>query len=252
MNTLVLDIETSPLVALIWRTGKQYVGPENVIEDWHIMSFTAKWLKPHKDADKLIYLETRDKNDRPLLEKLWELFNSADVVITQNGKSFDEPMIRARMMLHGFQPYKPFKHHDTYIQNKDKAFTSHSLAYLSDKFCTKYKKLKHKMFSGLSLWKECLGIKITYNPNPKAWAEMRKYNNYDVLSTEELYLKTRGWSKDNAPAVFEGTDERLCKYCGEYRLVKDNKKFNIKKQRKFYWMRCTACGKYQQGPEVKE
>ncbi len=245
-NVWIVDIETSPCIVMVWEMGKQYVTVDQLIADWHIMAFSAKRL--NAPASETIYMETRTKNDKDLLTKLWEIFNEADVIITQNGKKFDEPKIKARMMLTGFKPYKPFEHHDTYLQNNDKEFTSHSLAYLSEKFCTKYKKLKHKKFSGLSLWKECLGAKVTLHPNPEAWEEMKKYNIHDVLSDEELYLKTRGWSKQKAPTIFEGDVGRKCSYCGEFKLVIDG--YKMKQRVKYKYMHCTSCGKYQMGEKV--
>lgn len=209
-NTWVIDIETSPLIVMVWSLGKQYVTKEQLLNDWHIMMFSAKRLGA--PANSLIRMEARDGNDLPLLKKLWEIFNEAEVIISQNGKKFDEPKIKARMMIKGLQPYRAFKHFDTYEQNKDKEFTSHSLDYLTDKFCVKYKKLKHKLFAGLSLWKECLGIKIVLSPNPKAWKEMGTYCDYDVLSDEELYLNTRGWSKASAPAIYN--EPAMCGICG--------------------------------------
>lgn len=244
-NVWTVDIETTPLVALVWELGKQYVSKDQVIEDWHIMAFSAKKLNDKSVPS--VYMETRTKNDRPLLKKLWEIFNDADVVITQNGKRFDEPKIRARMMLSGFNPYKPFKHHDTFEQNKDKEFTSHSLDYLSDKFCTKYKKLKHKLFAGLSLWKECLGIKIQYNPNPAAWVEMKTYNIHDVLATEELYLNTRGWSKSTAPTLYR--DIGSCCICGKQSLQKRG--IERTKNQMFQRLQCQSCGKWQRGEAIK-
>lgn len=58
---------------------------------------------------------------------------------------------------------------------------------MTDKFCKKYKKLKHKKFPGHELWKECL------KGNKEAWNEMRKYNIHDVLATEELYNVLKQW-----------------------------------------------------------
>lgn len=246
-NVWIIDIETSPCIVMVWGMGKQYVSAEQLIEDWHIMSFSAKRL--HAPADEVIYMETRTKNDRPLLKKLWEIFNEADVVITQNGKNFDEPRIKARMMLAGLKPYKSFQHHDTYLQNKDKEFTSHSLGYLSSKFCKKYKKLKHKKFAGLSLWRECLGAKVSLHPNPEAWKEMKEYNIHDVLSDEELYINTQGWSKQSAPTIFEGDIGRKCSYCGQFKLVIDS--YKTKNKTKYKYMHCKDCGKYQFGEKVK-
>lgn len=237
-NIWIIDIETSFLVVAVWQLGQQFVSKEQVLHDWHIMSFSAKKLGDPESS--LIYMETRNGNDKVLLTKLWEIFNEADIIITQNGKKFDEPKVKARMMLAGFKPYKPFKHHDTYLQNKDKEFTSHSLDYLTDKFCVRYKKLKHKLFSGLSLWKECLGIKIHYNPNPKAWAEMKKYNNHDVLSDEELYINTRGWSMKSAPAAHNGINQ--CVMCGSINVKKEG--WNYTKLYKTQQLSCKECGKW--------
>jgi len=238
-QVLIVDIETAPLITMVWNLGKQYVTKDQVLEDWHILAFSAKWL--NEPASKIIYMETRNGDDTPLLKKLWELLNKADIVITQNGKKFDEPRIKARMMLTGMKPYKPFEHHDTFLQNKDKEFTSHSLDYLTDKFCIKYKKLKHKNFPGLSLWKECR------KNNNKAWAEMQKYNNWDVLSTEELYLNTRGWAKKSAPEAYHPSAEK-CGTCGENRLEKRG--YRINARGRFQRYQCMSCGKWSVGGKL--
>lgn len=244
----VVDIETSPCIFYAWGTGKQYLTIDQLIEDWHIMSFSAKRL--NAPANETEYMETRTKNDRRLLKRLWQIFNEAEVVITQNGKKFDEPKIKARMMLLGFRPYKPFEHHDTYLQNSDKAFTSHSLAYGTSKFCKKHKKTKHRKFPGLSLWKECLGAKVVLHPNPEAWQEMKEYNIEDVLSDEEYYINTRGWSKQSAPKIFDGDIDRKCVYCGELKLIVSS--YKVKRSTKYKYMQCKSCGKYQFGSKINK
>lgn len=243
-NTWVIDIETSPLIVMVWALGKQFVSKEQILSDWHIMMFRAKKLGA--PANTMVKMEARNGNDLPLLKRLWEIFNEADVIISQNGKKFDEPKIKARMMISGLIPYKPFLHFDTYEQNKDKEFTSHSLDYLTEKFCVKYKKLKHKMFAGLSLWKECLGIRLTLNPNPEAWREMGKYCDYDVLSDEELYLNTRGWCKKSAPNVFDSSDK--CGTCGKPTVSKRGKYTNAKGTYQRY--QCQSCGKWTLGEKI--
>lgn len=239
MRVLTLDVETSPLTAYVWGIREQHLSLANIVKEWHIMCWSAKWLGD--PASKLIYRETRNGDDKEILKPLWDLLDEADVVISQNGEAFDEPKIQARMMEHGFKPYKPVKHHDTYKQLKNKAFTSHKLESLTDKFCKKYKKLKHKKFPGMSLWHECL------KGNKDAWMEMRKYNEYDVLSTEELYLNTRGWSNTKAPVIISQTADRLCRYCGAFSLVVNKYKFSITSKKREPYMNCTSCGKYQKG-----
>lgn len=241
-KTLILDIETAPLVALVWGLGQQFVSKEQILEDWFIMNFSAKWLGEPESS--LIKMSTKGSNDKPLLKVLWKLFNEAEIVISQNGKKFDEPKVRARMMLNGFKPYKPFLHFDTFLNNRHSEFTSHSLDYLSDKFCKKYKKLKHKDFPGLSLWKECLGMEIRYRPNPKAWDEMRKYNDHDVLSTEELYINTRAWAPRTATPIYrEG-----CSTCSKGPLQKRG--IERLKAGSYQRLQCQNCGKWSRGAKV--
>ncbi len=240
-KVVTLDIETSPLKVSVWRLGEQRVNIDQVLEDWHIMAWSAKKL----NSQEVIYREARKPSgEKRILKALWTVLDEADIVISQNGEAFDLPKIESRMMLHGLKPFSPIKHHDTYKQLKKIGFTSHKLEYLTDKFCKKYKKLKHKKFPGLSLWKECL------KGNPEAWKEMRVYNTHDVLSTEELYLNTRGWSTNKAPVLFWYKDPtRRCAYCGEYRLQKRGIERTTKKI--FHRAQCQACGKFQRLLEIK-
>ena len=60
---------------------------------------------------------------------------------------------------------------------------------MTKKFCTKYKKQDHSEFSGFKLWDECL------KGNIRAWKSMEKYNKFDVLSLEELFVKMAKYDK---------------------------------------------------------
>ena len=39
---LIADIETSPITAHVWGVRDQYVGLDQVIEDWSVLAFAAK------------------------------------------------------------------------------------------------------------------------------------------------------------------------------------------------------------------
>jgi len=249
-KTLVLDIETSPCIVMAWGFGEQRITKENLLKDWYVMSFSAKWLGD--PPSKLIYMRAKGDNDLPLLKKLWELLNTADIVMTQNGKRFDEPKIKARMMLRGLKPYAPVEHFDTFLENKDKEFTSHSLDYMTERFNKKYKKLKHKKFPGMSLWKHCMGLKFTYHPLPAAEREMKVYNNHDVLSTEELYENTKVWATKKAPKIYELTDATSqcgsCGYTGNMRVGKsrNTSRYTITQNS------CPECGSWQSAQKKKK
>lgn len=195
-RTLIFDIETSPMLVYAWQLGEQRVNLDQIKEDWYVLAFAAKWL----GEKKVVYEDVRHSlgtiKDRGILSIIWKLLDEADVVITQNGKKFDSRKLNARFIEYGMPPPSPYKHWDTYrVADTVAEFTSHKLEYLTEKLCVKYKKLKHKKFPGLSLWKECL------KGNKAAWNEMQKYNIHDVLSTEELYTKIQAWAPTSTPSV---------------------------------------------------
>jgi DNA polymerase elongation subunit (family B) len=249
LKVLVLDIETSPLLVYAWDLRDQNFSLANLAQDWFLMGFAAKWLG---DPDsKVVYHDQRNAkqlyNDREILTPLWKLLDEADIVITQNGVNFDAPKINARFIMHGMTPPKPYRHLDTYqIAKRAARFTSNKLEYLTDKLCTKYKKLKHTKFPGLSLWINCI------KGNPKAWDEMRRYNIHDVLSTEELYGKLRAWAPENAPDVFFGADPmRQCRVCGTPgRMTARGSR--ITKKSRFRRYQCQECGSWSSGARINK
>jgi hypothetical protein len=200
---LLLDIETFQMLVSVWELKDQYVGHNQVRRDWNIAAWSAKWL-----GEKPIFYrdQSYSKDDTRILWVLRDLLNRADFVMTQNGIKFDWPKIQARLMLNHIPPPSHFEHIDLYKEFKKVGFTSHSLDYMTDKFCTKYKKLHHLDFPGDSLWQEC------EKGNPKAWASMKKYNIHDVLSLEELFEKTKEW----LPKIVYKLSQpvAVCKTCG--------------------------------------
>lgn len=247
-RVLVLDIETSPLLVYVWSLKDQFVGLNQLVQDWHIMAWSAKWLG--EPASKIRYYDQRNLktgNDLPILRPLWRLLDEATIVISQNGRAFDSKKINARFMLHGLKPPKPYKHLDTYlIAKKAGGFTSHSLEYLSERFCTKYRKLSHGKFPGLSLWRECL------KGNKKAWDEMRKYNTHDVLATEEFYGKIKAWAPESAPKPFSRGDGQpmMCEICGYDGHMQRRGTVTKQKHRYQRWQ-CIECGGWATGGRVK-
>jgi hypothetical protein len=227
---LIFDIETSPLEVYAWRLGDQTVGIDQIKKDWHLMSFSAKWL----GESRVAYLDQRKardvSNDRHLLMALHRLLDEADIVVTQNGKRFDAKKVNARFIQLGMRPPSPYKHIDVLsIKTKVFGFTSNKLAYTTAILNETHKKSSHKAFHGLELWKECL------NGNPKAWREMEKYNKLDVLSLEEEYLKLRAW--DNAVSIAPGGG---CRSCGGHDFMRRG--FDYTNVGKFQKFQCKGCG----------
>ena len=71
------------------------VGLNQILKDWQILSWAAKWLEtgPYaKNDHNMMYADRRGgKNEKEILKKIAKLICQADVVLTQNGKHFDMP-----------------------------------------------------------------------------------------------------------------------------------------------------------------
>lgn len=247
-KVLVFDIETSNILARVWSIWQQNVGLNQIKEDWFVLSWAAKWLH----EDKVMYQDLRGRInrednpnpkghlDRDLLDKIWHLLDEADVVVTQNGIKFDVKKLNARFIINGYQPPSGFKHIDTLkIAKRNFGFTSYKLEYMTDKLCTKYKKLTHKNFPGQELWNECLA------DNPEAWDEMELYNRHDVLSLEELYYILAPWDKKHPNfSLLAGCDVPTCR-CGSTEFVRTGYAFT--QVSKFQRYRCVSCGAETRG-----
>ncbi len=235
-RVLFFDIETSPLLAFVWGLFEQNVALNQIHTDWHVLSWSAKWLgSPAKSA---MYMDQRRakniEDDSHILKALWKLLDEADIVVTQNGKRFDVKKLNARFIMHGMQPPSPFKHIDTLeIAKRNFGFTSNKLEFMTDKLNTKYKKLKHEKFAGFELWRQCLA------GNTAAWNAMKKYNVYDVLALEELYHKLSPWDSTINFSLYHDGTEHVCK-CGSRDIEKRG--WHYTQKGKFRKYRCRDCG----------
>ncbi len=239
---LLLDIETSPIISYVWGLWENNVALNQIKTDWHLLSWSAKWL--NSPSNKIMYQDQRNakniEDDRKLLEGIWDLLDKADIIITQNGKKFDQKKLNARFIINGFTPPSDYRHIDTLqLARKHFGFTSNKLEYLSKTLNLSKKKSNHKKYPGFELWKGCLAGEMS------AWKEMEKYNKLDVLSLEELYLKLQPWGTGVVLAVHdEGNKEGSCS-CGSHNLKKNG--FRFSNSGKYQRYTCDDCGAHSQG-----
>lgn len=235
-KVLIFDIETAPILAHVWGLWDNNVALNQIVSDWHVLSWSAKWLGD--DPSKVMYQDQRGakniEDDKSLLQGIWDLLNEADVVITQNGKSFDQKKLNARFIMNGFQPPGSYKHIDTkVIASKHFGFTSNKLEYMTDKLNVTYKKLKHNKFPGHEMWTQCL------KGNLEAWKEMEVYNKHDVLALEELYNKLIPWDNSINFNLYHDQTDHVCK-CGSTDFSKNG--FYYTSSGKFQKHKCKKCG----------
>ena len=104
-NILILDVETAPLRGFIWQLWKQNVNIDQIISEWFMLTWSAKWLhNPNIMSAKLTPEEALEENDKRIITELWNVLNDADIVIAHNGDQFDIPKIKTRFLLHGLPP----------------------------------------------------------------------------------------------------------------------------------------------------
>lgn len=206
---VTIDIETSPIIAQVWGLYDNNVALNQVLEDWKLISFAAKW---HHIKDVIQYDVGKVTEER-LVSELWYILDAADIVVGQNSNKFDIKKINAKFEEYGWRPPSSFQKIDIMLlAKKHFGFTSNKLEYVAKKFNKKYKKLKHNEFPGQELWNECR------KGNPKAWRAMRKYNIYDALATEERYDSIKKW--DNTVNFNVYYDEPTCT-CGNTKFSKN-------------------------------
>jgi DNA polymerase elongation subunit (family B) len=230
-NILVLDIETAPNLAYVWRFWQENISAKQVLKACTILCWSAKWV----GADEIFYSDGRGatskipnaKHEKKLLKELIPLLETADMVVGHNLSKFDMPKIRGRCLAHSLPIPSPYKEIDTYkIASKEFGFESNSLEYLASILLDEQKG-SHKAFPGFELWSNCL------LGNPDAWEEMKEYNIVDIKVTEALYLKIRPYATAHPNVgVYQESGDIACPKCSSG---------NSNKRGYAY----TATGKYQ-------
>jgi hypothetical protein len=220
-NILIIDIETTPILAWVWRTWKENIYPDQIEVDWSILCYAYKWL-----GDKTVKFYRYDQpTELEAVVHIWSLFEDADIIVTHNGDRFDIKKINTKFLQYSFPKPSPYKSVDTLkILKKKFSLTSNRQGYVST-FLGYQDKIEHE---GIKLWLRCM------DGDEEAWKLMKSYNIRDVEQLEHNYLKLRAW--DNHPAIYDDG----CNLCGnnELELVKPYKTMIST----FETYRCTECG----------
>lgn len=240
---LHLDIETSLMKVWAFSLLKNYIVHEDIIQDWNILSFCAKWHGGGPALYQSLRSQRNPTNDFKLCKSLHVLLSKADIVVAHNGKRFDMKKIRARMAHNRMPPIPDVRIIDTLLESRKVfGFASQRLGYLTKHFGDDgMRKNVHGKFPGKALWIACqTGVQ-------EAWDEMEAYNIPDVLSMEGMYEELRGWFQGAQNlAVFGNSHEGLtCPNCGGTNLKKDGIRYTQVSQYQQY--KCKGCGGYARG-----
>ena len=231
---LLFDTETQTLKVRVWGLYLQKIEIHKVIDDWHFISWAAKWLfEPDIISDILTPAEAKKRDDKRISKSLWKLFNEADIVIAHNAKRFDVRSCNARWIANKMFPPSPVRVIDTLVESQKIArFSSHKLDYLAQRYCD-----DGKTPTDFGLWVKC------EKGNKKALNKMVEYNRHDVELLEDVYLLIRPYIKGHPNlGVYDNNKEPVCPTCGGSR-IKDTRKDYYTNVSRFQIFRC-KCGAY--------
>ena len=231
---LFLDIETAPLRSYTWGLWKQNVGLSQIISNWYMISWAAKWLGDDEVfSDVLQSHEAIAEDDKRIVGNLWEVLDEADIIIAHNGDAFDIPKINTRFVLHGFDPPSPYRTIDTLtIARQRFGFTSNRLDFLA-----KFFGYEGKAPTKFELWENCM------IGDEDALYYMDFYCKQDIITLEQVFMKLRPFAKGLPNLdLYQDNATSVCPVCGEGHLTTLPDKFFYTQSVKYQVYRCTKCG----------
>ena len=233
---LLLDIETAPTLAYVWGAYQQDII--DVAEDWHILSYAWKWLEDKTISYKSLY--DCPAGEQELIEDLWELFDTADVIVAHNGDSFDIKKCNAMFLRYGLKPPRPYKTVDTRkIARKYFRLDKNTLADIG-RYLGFGGKEDHL---GFKTWLGCM------NGDPEAWSIMKGYNIRDVELLEKVYLTIRPWHSGH-PNLNLYSEANDCPTCGSHKIQRRGYSYaKVQIRQRFH---CTDCGAWWSGKVEKK
>lgn len=235
------DVETSPNLADVWGLFDQNISLAQLRESTQVISWAAKI---HGNSRVEFRSDFHDGH-QAMIERLWEVIDEADVLVTYNGVTFDMKHIKREFLEARLPPPSPVLHVDLLkVVRSNFRFPSNKLDYVSKRLGLPGK-VKHE---GHALWTACMA------GDEKAWSRMRKYNKFDVVLTEQLYDILRPWVQGHPHVgLFTGVSDS-CPNCGS--TDRQRRGYAYTPAAAFQQYRCSNCGKWHRDtksiPELRQ
>ena len=233
---LILDIETAPETAYIWKRFKETVGQTQIKAPGYVLCVAWEWMGEEVQTIGLYGRRSWNRGDRTndyaVVKKAHELLCEADIVVGHNIRTFDMATLNARFIAHGLPPPTPYKICDTLeVLKKKLRLPSNSLESASHYFG-----IETKEKQPFTLWRECM------NGNPDAWEKMLTYCAHDVTVVCELYKKLIPWADlhPNMGLYTDNGEKVICPKCGCDNLERRGIQRSVVHQYQRY--QCKDCG----------
>jgi len=230
---LLYDLETSHIIARMFSLWQNGVNPDDVIKDWSLLCFSAKWLFDDEVMSfKMTEEELKTWDDRRIVKELWDLMDEANFVIAHNAAKFDNRKSNAKFLQYDLKLPSPYQTIDTLQHAKKKfAMTSNRLSYIAE-----YLGLESKMETSKGLWNK------VEDGDYEALLEMDRYCIQDVKVLEEVYLKLRPYIQHPNLGLFIEDNVHSCPSCGSTHITWNSENVYATTSNIYSSFRCNDCG----------
>lgn len=228
MKILLLDIETSPNTAYVWKIFLENIGINQLLESSKTLCWSARWW----GTSKVMFMSSFDDGEKQMLKGIHKLLDEADVVITYNGNRFDLPVLNKEFILHKMLPPSPYKSLDLYFTTKRIfKFVSNKLDYVCE-----FLGIGKKKETTFKLWADCM------EDDPAAWVKMKSYNKHDVKLLSGLYKRLLPWIENHPNHGMYAGGEPVCPNCGSNHY--QHRGYAFAKALTYLRYQCQGCGKW--------
>lgn len=232
-RVLFIDIETSLVNALVFRTGNQYVGANQLTSSTKVLTVAGGFLYDlYRKGEKGIWSYSNHRSstfnqdpldDTEVLASVWDLLDQAEVAVAHNAQ-FDQGWLFGRFLELGWTLPSKFFLFCTYQNLRPFNLTSKKLNELSKSLIN-----SKKIDTDFNLWARC------QKGEEQAFQEMEEYNRGDVYETLFKVWKRTAYYNPHKAIDFANpnTDKILCKVDGGS-LLDYPAKYNRKNGLKYY------------------
>lgn len=238
MKVLYLDIETSPIEAYTWGIWQANIGINQIIKPTEVISFAAKW----RGKKNKMYFDIHDSDGHTgMVDAAHGLLDEADVLVTWNGKTFDEPHLKREFVTAGMKPPSPWKHLDLMqVVKRQFKFPSNKLQYVSTALGFEGK-VQH---TGFDLWVRFMA------GDPKARALFKKYNIQDVVLLEDIHDRILPHIPNHPHyGLYSDGSRPVCQNCESTHLQRRG--WATTSVGKYPRFQCQDCGKWHKGKKAE-
>ncbi len=195
------------------------------------------------DSDEIKVIKKTDQDflaspigDLEILREIYDVIESADVLIGWNSSGHDLNFLKARLAQIGLYLDPKKRHIDLMkIAQRSMNLSSYSMDGVASFFGTTMKDKSQPLW-----WAE------TWSGNIASYNKIADYCMGDILTLRELYLKMRNLIPNHPNmTVFR----KLCPTCGEDSLIGNG--IRVTQGGRRHRMRCTKCGANTSGDPIK-